>query len=118
MVQRFLGNGLRVVFIALTTTYGKLLGCASNGSAFAATLRGCSGAAWLLCCAGIIVVGPEQFMILVSLAHMFLVVTGVFDLSLFRFAARTQNARAEGHRDSHRAGKGGIGRVGWKRLLK
>ena len=60
---------------------------------FRRILWGCSGAAWLLCCASIILVGPEQFMILVSLVFMFLVVTGVF-IYLF-FVSRQERKTLE-----------------------
>ena len=60
---------------------------------FRRILWGCSGAAWLLCCAGIIIVGQEQFLIMVALAFMFLVVTGVF-IYLF-FVSRRESKDLE-----------------------
>jgi hypothetical protein len=54
---------------------------------FRRSLWGCSGAAWSLCCAGIIFVEQEQLPILIALAFMFLVVTGVF-IYLFYISRR------------------------------
>ena len=45
---------------------------------FSRNFWGCSGAAWLLCCAGIIFVGQKQLPVLIALALVFLIVTGVF----------------------------------------
>ena len=45
---------------------------------FRRILWGCSGAAWLFCCAGIIFVGQKQLPVLIALAFMVLIVTGVF----------------------------------------
>ena len=50
---------------------------------FRRILWGCTVAAWMLCCAGIILVGAEQLLILVALVFLFFVVTGVFIYLLF-----------------------------------
>ena len=60
---------------------------------FRRILWGCSGAAWLLCCAGIIFVGQERFLVLVALVFLFLVVTGVF-IYLF-FVSRRESKNLE-----------------------
>ena len=50
---------------------------------FRRTLLGCSGAAWLLCCAGIILVGEDRFQVLIALVFLFFVVTAVFIYLMF-----------------------------------
>ena len=50
---------------------------------FRRTLLGCSGAAWLLCCAGIILIGHDRFPVLVALVFLFFVVTAVFIYLMF-----------------------------------
>lgn len=60
---------------------------------FRRILWGCSGAAWLVCCAGIILVGQEQFLVMLALVFMFVVVTGVF-IYLF-FVSRRESKNLE-----------------------
>ncbi len=45
---------------------------------FRRVLWGCSGAAWLVCCAGIVFMGEEQFLLLLALVFMLVVVSGLF----------------------------------------
>ena len=54
---------------------------------------GCSGAAWLLCCAGIILIGHDRFPVLVALVFLFFVVTAVF-INLM-FVARREGKNLE-----------------------
>ena len=60
-------------------------GCAASGSAF--------GAAWLLCCAGIILIGHDRFPVLVALVFLFFVVTAVFIYLMF--VARREDKNLE-----------------------
>ena len=50
----------------------------SQWKRFRHILWGSTGAAWLVCCAGIILLGHEQFLLMLALVFMFLVVTGLF----------------------------------------
>ena len=50
---------------------------------FRRTLLGCSGAAWLLCCAGIILIGHDRFPVLIALVFLFFVVTAFFIYLMF-----------------------------------
>lgn len=50
---------------------------------FRRTLLGCSGVAWLLCCAGIILIGHDRFPVLIALVFLFFVVTSVFIYLMF-----------------------------------
>ncbi len=50
---------------------------------FRRILWGCSGAAWLVCCAGIIVLGRERVWLLLALVLMLVVVTGILIYLLF-----------------------------------
>lgn len=49
----------------------------SQWKRFRRILWGSSGAAWLVCCAGIIFLGEEQFLLLLALVFMLFVVTGL-----------------------------------------
>ncbi len=49
----------------------------SQWKRFRRILWGCTGAAWLVCCAGIILLGEEQFLLLLALVFMFMVVSGL-----------------------------------------
>ena len=60
---------------------------------FRRILWGCSGAAWLFCCAGILFVGQKQLPILIALAFMFLIVTGVF--IYFFYVSRRESKNLE-----------------------
>ena len=61
---------------------------------FRRTLLGCSGAAWLLCCAGIILIGHDRFPVLKALVFLFFVVTSVFFIYLM-FMARREGKNLE-----------------------
>ena len=50
---------------------------------FRRTLLGCSGAAWLLCCAGIILVGEDRFPVLTALVFLFFGVPAAFIYLMF-----------------------------------
>jgi len=60
---------------------------------FRRTLLGCSGVAWLLCCAGIILIGHDRFPVLIALVFLFFVVTSVF-INLM-FVARREGKNLE-----------------------
>ena len=60
---------------------------------FRRTLLGCNGAAWLLCCAGIILIGHDRFPVLVALVFLFFVVTAVFIYLMF--VARREGKKLE-----------------------
>ena len=70
-------SGLRVVF-SMSVDLRQITWMRAQWKRFRHILWGCGGAAWLLCCAGIIFVGQKQLPVLIALALVFLIVTGVF----------------------------------------
>jgi len=62
----------------MTTDLRQIYWMRSQWKRFRQILFGSTGAAWLVCCAGIIWLGQEQFLLLLSLVFMLFVVTGLF----------------------------------------